>query len=256
MQQFLVLGIPSNLLSCMAISLFFFLSNSDLKSQDAVQPSLVEFEQSLGEDVKGEGYYRFENLENNTSQVEYFFEKKAKPNPYKISYTYNVYKKEDGSLEIDLSSAVEPFEMRIDDSVEVEFDGDKLSFPASFTIGQTLPDAEGTFNLYTSKGRMFLRHDVSITNRKVESKEMISIGTQSIEVFVISHDYTLTKSSQFDVVLLTSKQKVTEWVIPGYGVIKQDREGETLQKNTQEDSSSSSVRFIKNTATIKDIKEN
>lgn len=257
MQQFLYLGIPSRVLSFMTMTFLFLSINiSTLTAQKSIQPSMVEFEQSIGEEIKGEGYLKFNELEANVSQVEYFFEKKVLPNPYKISYTYNVYKNEDRSLEIDLSSAVEPFEMRIDESVEIKFNGDNIKFPGTIALGQSLDDANGTFNLYTSKGKLFLIYDVSIQNRKVESKEMISVGTQSIEAYVISHDYTMTKTNQFDVVLQNSKQKVTEWVIPGVGVIKQDREGETIKKHQTADESSSSVYFIKNTSKIKDIDRN
>lgn len=254
MQQFLALGIPSNALSFMAMFSFFLITNNSF-AQNTSKPAMVAFEQNIGEDIKGEGYYKFEDLEGNAAQVEYFFEKKSLPNPYQISYTYNVYKKEDGALEIDLSSAVEPFEMRIDESTEIKFKGDKLSFPAQFSIGQELPDANGIYNMYTKKGRMFLTHEVSITNRVVESKESISIDNRSVEVFVVSHDYSLIKLNQFDVTLLTSKQKVREWIIPGVGVIKQDRTGENIQ-NGNGDNAVGTVYLINNTAKLKDIQGN
>ena len=225
-------------------------------AQDSFQPTRVEFEQELGEDVKGEGFYNFLTIDGNTSKVEYFFEKKVLPNPYKISYTYNVYKNEDGSLEVDLSSAVEPYDMRIDESVEVEFKGDKLHFPASFTEGQSLKDAKGTFHMYSKKGKLFLVYDVVISNRKVEKKEMISVGTMSVEAFVVTYDYSLTKSNQFEVKLHSSKQTVKEWVIPGVGVIMQDREGESIQENIHDDAAAGAVKFIKKTSSIKDIDRN
>ena len=237
----------------------FVLSSIALGAQDgdskqsAFSETKIQFEKELGAEQKGVGTYIYSTRDNNTIEAKYDFEKSSIPNPYKISYSYSITKGEDGALAVDISSVVDPFEMRIDESVEIRTSNEKVEYPANIKVGQILKGVDGHLDLYTKQGKLLLIYNVSISNRKVERKETISIGSSSVEAFVISYDYKFEKSNRFDLVMLESNQKVKEWYLPGVGVIKQNRSGEEVIQSLSEEGGAGSVNFINSTSNIKHI---
>jgi len=236
------------------------LSSFISKAQDsnlkpvAFSETKVQFEKEMSGDQKGLGTYTFLSRNNNTIEAQYNFEKSSTPNPFKISYSYDITKSEDGALLLDLSSIVDPLEMMIDESIEIRSSKDKVEYPSNIKTGALLKEVDGHLDLYTKKGKLFLTYKVSISNRKVERKETISIGSKSVEAFVISYDYSFEKSNKFDVVLQKSDQQVIEWFLPGVGIIKQNRSGEkVIQSMNDEGGTGSSVDFINTNSSIKRI---
>lgn len=229
-----------------------FAQDSDSK-QLAFSETKIQFEKELGAEQKGVGTYIYSTRDNNTIEAKYDFEKSSTPNPYKISYSYNITKGEDGALAIDLSSIIDPIEMRIDESMEIRSSNDKVEYPSNLSSGDKLKDVNGQISLYSKQGKLFLIYTVSISNRSVDRKETISIGNSSVEAFVISYDYKFEKTNKFDVTLQKSKQKVEEWFLPGVGVIKQNRSGEDITQSFSDEGNAGSVNFINTTSNIKHI---
>ena len=258
MQQFPFLGISSRV--CLfAVSTLLFSINflvNPIHAQNSSTPYYkVAFENQLNEDEKGQGFYQFKSLSKNVFQVDYFFETSSASNPYSVSYSYNINKKEDNTLEVDLKSALEPDHLRIDEQTELRFDGDKLVFPADLNIGQSLEEANGIFSLYKKEGKFLLSMELKIFNRKVVSKETISIDGNSVEAFVISYDYIMTKHNSFDLPIQKAEHKVHEYFIPGLGVVSQNREGQTVWNGSNPEIGAS-TSFINSSAEIKQIQNN
>lgn len=214
----------------------------------------VGFSQDLGDGIAGEGNYKIMPLNDEITEVHYSFMKKAMPNPYEVSYQYNIYNKEGGSFEMDLKSAIEPLEMRIDESVEVKYSGDKLAFPSELKIGDSLADATGYFALSLKSGKNFLNMKVKVENRKITKTEIIEIDGFSKEAYVVSYNYTLEKYNPFDQMIQKSEQTVQDWIIPGLGIVKQDREGSSI--HGIDDDSAGTVYFKNHKTHLNTIQQN
>lgn len=214
----------------------------------------VNFSQTLSEGVSGDGNFKILPLNKELTEIQYKFEKRAIPNPYSISYKYNLYNKDDGSFEIDLKSAVEPMELRIDENIETEFYGDKISFPAKLEVGSALLDANGYCILKKKSGKMILMFNIKVSNRKIERKETININGEAHEAFVVSYDYQLEKSNPYDIVLQKSEHHVTDWIIPSLGIVKQDREGSSI--TGMDSNSSGSVLQFSHKTDLNSIQKN
>lgn len=213
----------------------------------------VNFSQSLGEGIEGEGNYRIVPTSEGITEVNYAFKKKALPNPYNISYKYNIYNKEDGSFDMDLKSAVEPLELRIDESIDLKFSGDKLSFPNDLKVGSSLTDATGYFDLKKS-GSSIMVYKVAISDRKVIKEEDVNINGEQIKAFVLSSTYSLEKYNKFDVLIHKSDQTITDWIIPSLGIVKQDREGSSVQG--MDNSSAGSIHQFLHKSNLNSIQKN
>lgn len=213
----------------------------------------VHFSQNLGEGIDGEGNYKITPLNKEITEVNYAFKKKSLPNPYNISYKYNIYNNDDGSFEMDLKSAVEPTELRIDESADLKFTGDKLMFPKELKIGNALPDASGYFQLNKS-GNTLLRYKVEISDRIILNEEEVSINGELTKAFVLSSTYTLEKYNKFDVLIQRSNQTITDWVIPSLGIVKQNREGSSV--HGMDNSSTGSIYQFSHKSNLNSIQKN
>jgi len=214
----------------------------------------VDFSQTLGEGITGNGNYKILPINKELTEIQYKFEKKALPNPYSISYKYNLYNSEDGSFSMDLTSAVEPIELRIDESIETEFYGDKINFPAKLEAGSTLPDSKGYCILKKKSGKMILMYNIEVTNRKIERMETMMINGESLDAFVVSYDYILEKSNPYDVMIQKSEHHVTDWIIPSLGIVKQDREGSSV--SGMDSNSSGAVHQFSHKTDLHSIQKN
>ena len=243
----------------LVLSLLFIFATNNAISQDANKQlanfaeTKIQFEKELGADHKGIGTYIYSTRDNNTIEANYNFEKSSIPNPYKISYSYNITRSQDGGLAFDLSSIIDPVEMRIDESMEIRSSSDKVEYPGNIKSGDRLKEVNGQIDLYSKQGKLFLTYKVSITNRNVDRKETLSIGNSSVEAFVITYDYKFEKINKFDLAVHSSNQKVEEWYLPGVGVIKQNRAGEAITQSMSDEGGSGSVNFINSTSNIKHI---
>ena len=214
----------------------------------------IDFSQTLGEGVTGNGNFKILPINKELTEIQYKFEKRATPNPYSISYKYNLHNKEDGSFSMDLKSAVEPLELRIDESIETEFFGDMIDFPQKLEVGNSLPEAEGYCILKKKSGKMILMYNIKVTNRKIERIETMDINGENLDAFVISYDYLLEKSNPYDIVIQKSEHRVTDWIIPSLGIVKQDREGSSV--SGMDSNSSGSIYQFSHKTNLNSIQKN
>lgn len=135
-----------------------------------------------------------------------------------------VYKCEGGVLKADIRMALPPEQMQANKDMEVKADEVYIEYPANMSVGQSLPDAE--FKMETSnQGGVGSTITFKETSRKVEGKEPISSPAGNWEAYKITYD-GLFKIA-FGGIGIPMNMKVTEWYVPGFGLVKT----ETYSKN-------------------------
>ena len=89
-----------------------------------------------------------------------------------------------------------------------------------------LPDAKGIFKLKMLKtNQLLLSYKVAVTNRKIIKNKNISLDGQTYEVYVHSYDFLQETIINKDQVIATVQESVTEWLVPNYGQVLQNRIG-------------------------------
>jgi len=155
---------------------------------------------------------------------------------------------------MDLKSALEPLELRIDESIEIEFFGDKVTFPSKLEVGNSLPEAKGYCILKKKSGKMILMYNIKVSNRQIVRTERMEINGESFDAFVVSYDYLLEKNNPFDVMIQKSEHHVTDWIIPSLGIVKQDREGSSV--SGMDSNSSGSIYQFSHKSNLNSIQKN
>ena len=75
------------------------------------------------------------------------------------------------------------------ESFDLKFTSKDIIYPANLSVGQKLPD--GSFRGEGATGPMTVTMDADFTNRKVESKEQITVPAGTFDVFKISSDMNI-----------------------------------------------------------------
>jgi hypothetical protein len=101
-----------------------------------------------------------------------------------------------------------------------------LEYPVDMKEGDALKD--GNFSMdYKNAGGMAGNVSVSITERKVLSKESITTPAGTWECFKISSNQKIT--IKIAGIGIPIKANVTEWFAAGFGVVKSDANGATTE---------------------------
>jgi hypothetical protein len=121
---------------------------------------------------------------------------------------------ENGVFRIDMSDYLSQM-LQGYQSMEVELKGDNIAFPASMKAGDVLPDANMNI-IVRSNGVQFMNMMVTITDRKVVSKENLTTPAGTFDCYKLSS----TSISKTKVLTITSSS--TEWIAEGVGIVKSE----------------------------------
>ena len=143
---------------------------------------------------------------------------------YKVNITINDAKDEylsfweyemkcqDGKFTVSMGSFTDPELMKEYDDLDIYIDTTGMEYPASLAVGQTLPDASFTVSK-AEIGAVMKTYDANITNRKVISKEKVTVPAGTFECFKITYDMSIKS-------LLKQKYQVVEYIAEGVGKVK------------------------------------
>jgi len=105
-----------------------------------------------------------------------------------------------------------------------KMDGAYIEYPSGMAAGQTLKDAN--FEMDTETSGMKSHVTFNQTNRKVADKEKITTPAGSWDAYKITYD-GFFKIKMMIGIGVPMNMKVTEWFVPGFGIVK----SETYDKN-------------------------
>lgn len=128
------------------------------------------------------------------------------------------FKNTTDGLELALRFYVNPTAYALD--LDVEYEGGTVLFPAKLSVGQTLPEVNGTHTFWANN-KPFITEKSKLTNRKVLGTEEVEFrGIKSI-AYIIGSTYEAERIHT----ALTSKSadEIKEWYIPGTGIVKAER---------------------------------
>ncbi len=119
-----------------------------------------------------------------------------------------------GVVYLDMSSMLDPRMMEGFKDMEMEISGSALEFPSNLRPGQTLPD--GNVNVKAMTGGLTLMNmSMDITNRKVESTEIVTTPAGTFECIKISQDSELKS-------VIKKKFSSSTWYAIGVGIVKSE----------------------------------
>ncbi len=128
-----------------------------------------------------------------------------------------------GTIKVDMRSFLDTKAMEGFKDMTVDIQSNDIEIPAVLSPGLTLND--GSINVTVSNQGMKLMSILTkITNRKVEAKETITVGTVAYECYKISS--IIQSKSMFMV-----ETKSVEWISKGVGVVRSesyDKNGKLL----------------------------
>ncbi|NLN26394.1 MAG: hypothetical protein GX163_12280 [Bacteroidetes bacterium] len=131
-----------------------------------------------------------------------------------------------GKMEIDYESL---FHSSLNETLQgMDFDytvsGKDIEWPANLSVGQTLPDSEMIMTL--SMAGMNMETSVTMTNRKVISKEALTTPAGSFDCYLITYD-TIVET-------MGSSMKTSSklWISQGIGMIKEEYYEKDKLENT------------------------
>ncbi len=121
-----------------------------------------------------------------------------------------------GMLMMDMQMMLSPQQSEQFKNAKVEGKAAYIEYPANLSVGQTLPD--GNFEMdITMDGGMSANMSMDITGRTVEAKEKITTPAGSWDAFKISYE---SKTVMTMGISIPIKVRITEWFVPGFGMIK------------------------------------
>ena len=149
-------------------------------------------------------------------------EKKGPSNPYKIDFDYFINDL-GNDYQLDMIAIIDPMLTRYDkNKYQLKYDGDKIVYPKSIKLNEKINDANGVFTLKISD-KIAINYEVSINHNFLKSIEKIVINQIEMTAYVYQFNYNCNvKSNQKSI--NNQKEKITEWFVPDYGIVKMTRE--------------------------------
>ncbi len=129
-----------------------------------------------------------------------------------LSFWEYELKCKDGRFFVNLGSFTDPELMKEYDDYDISIDTTGMEYPASFSAGQTLPDAK----IAISRGGIGVTmktFDVNVTNRKVVGVESVTVPSGTYDCFKITYDMKVKG-------LIKKRYNVAEYISEGVGRIK------------------------------------
>ncbi len=120
----------------------------------------------------------------------------------------------DGVFKIDMSEYLSDL-LEAYQSMEVELEGDNLSFPSKISVGDKLDDA--TMNIrIINNGIQMMQMNVKIYNREVLAREKITTDAGTFETYKMSYDM------ESGTRMITVNTSSVEWIAEDVGIVKSE----------------------------------
>ncbi len=150
-------------------------------------------------------------------------ESKEQPNPYKLDYSYDIKKDEEGNYLVNMKGVLNAFDiLYVEPTVKQKFTGDYVKYPAELSVGQELPDASTELST-TITSDLTRIQKYKVMDRKVTAKEKVNIGGKEYDAFVITYQIQ-SVSYLNDSEIQSTTEDIKEWLAPGFGFIKKQSE--------------------------------
>lgn len=163
--------------------------------------------------------------------VNLFYERSTPPNPLKIASDYAITLQANGETSIEMKEAIPLELMHISEALAVLYEGQSLVYPKTIHVNDTLPSASGKLKLIRKiDDTSFLTYEVAVKNRKILRKESIEINGQELEAYIHAYNMEINVKSG-GITYLIRTEEVLEWLVPKYGIIKQERRGKEIKPN-------------------------
>lgn len=127
------------------------------------------------------------------------------------------FKCENGTVFIDMRNFISEEQLKAFSNYEMKIESENLEIPASLSAGQALKD--GKIMITTEDSPIPMKMTVTITDRKVDSRESITTPAGTFDSFKISSKMKL--QNQMGVTMNTEFSTV-EWIAPKVGVVKSE----------------------------------
>ena len=118
----------------------------------------------------------------------------------------------DGEFKMDFQGILGPgLNQSVFEDLDIEIEGDLLSIPANLEVGDTLPDAYTSVQI--TGGGVPVTTTYWVTKRKVKGEEKVTTPAGTFDCVKITYilEYKM---------LIGKTMMITEWISPGYGVVK------------------------------------
>jgi hypothetical protein len=120
----------------------------------------------------------------------------------------------DGKMYVDMKSYLG--NLGAYNSMQVEINADKIEIPSNPTAGQTLQGGE-VLATVTNNGIPFMKIGITLSNRKVEKFEDITVSGKSYKCFKITQD------SETRMSVVKIKGSSAEWIAENAGVVRSEQ---------------------------------
>lgn len=129
---------------------------------------------------------------------------------------------------IDIQSILDPSMMEGFEGMEVRMEANDIVLPAKLSVGQKLPDAKANIKVVAG-GMTVTELDFLLKDRKVLSKEKVSVPAGNFDTYKISYDYIIETKAMGMLNKMTFKH--IEYNATDIGMVKSetfDSEGEMM----------------------------
>jgi hypothetical protein len=171
------------------------------------------------EEPNGTVTYYIKEVRNNGTEADLMSEVKDKKGKVQSTATYTVLCK-GTEMNIDIKALVPAATMDGYKDMDVKAKGEGyLVLPSALTVGATLPDATMSWDI-SAQGQTTVMTTLSmtVTNRKVEAKETITVPAGTFECYKITGN-TRMETATFGL-KVPIEMKTIEYFAPGVGLVK------------------------------------
>lgn len=149
--------------------------------------------------------------------------------PMNIDFSYDLIKK-DGGYYVDFTSVINPMHLTSSmwETFRNDYQGDKVFYPEALQVGASLPDCLGKIKVLLPDNSYGFE-EYSLTDRIVSKIENIVVGGQTLSGYVLTSTYQF-RSKIFNE---AGTESLTQWIVPGKGVVKELRSIQGKQITTE-----------------------
>lgn len=122
---------------------------------------------------------------------------------------------EKGTFFMDMKQFIDQKSMEAYQSMEMKFSGTDLEFPSVLVPGSNLPDGTFTMEAFMN-GIKMITMNIAFTNRKVVSKESVTVPAGTFECYKITYD------SELKAGFAKKSYKYVTWYAPEVGAVKSE----------------------------------
>jgi len=123
---------------------------------------------------------------------------------------------QNGQFEADVRNIISSLATQTSPDMELNVNGDKISYPSVMSVGKKLKDVETEIKSGMKNGITIMTMKIKMTERTVEAIENITVPAGNF----LCAKITYITDIKFG--LVKQKQKTTEYIAKGIGIVKQE----------------------------------